>query len=125
VAVFFIPGVGSEHVEDKYAEFARAVRRPVPPVQERIQSITFTVDGEEWTATVGEQLRGVRTTRRRGQTRNVTTPLSDSATVLAIFAGDPHWMCTDAQQGTLTPTAWENPFMAPPPHEVVRFETRA
>ena len=68
MAVFFIPGVGSEHVEAKYAEFARAVRRPVPRVEGRIQSITFTVDGEEWTAGVGEQLHGVRTTRRRGQT---------------------------------------------------------
>ena len=106
MAVFFIPGVGSEHVEDKYAEFARSVRRPVPPVQDRIQSITFTVDGEEWTATVGEQLRGVRATRRRGQTSNVTTPLSDSATVLAIFAGDPHWVCTDAQRYSCIEVGW-------------------
>jgi hypothetical protein len=63
---FFVPGVDTERVEQAYVELAREVGRPVPPINARIESITFAHDKEEWTATVGHQLHGVRTTGAGG-----------------------------------------------------------
>ena len=79
---FFIPGVPDNEAEHVYADLARLCGVPVPPLGERIQQITFTHDGEDWTAAVGQHLRGSRTERkrRRGRMVDVTTRLSDSAT---------------------------------------------
>ena len=66
---FFVPVATSDNQESVYAEFAKMCRVPAPPMLERIYSITYTHDGEEWTATVGKQLQGIRykTTRSRGK----------------------------------------------------------
>src|SRR5579875_2980020 len=77
---FFVPpehpDFTPEQQEAAYAEFAAMCRRPVPESDKRIYSITYVHDGEEWTATVGEPLRGVRykTVRSHGQKREQRTP---------------------------------------------------
>jgi hypothetical protein len=90
----------------------------------RIYSIHFNHDGEEWIATVGEQLRGTRTrTRRRGgRNVDVTNELRDPATVLAIFSGTPFFVVTNARPITGLVSAWVNPFMAGQPNSVSYFD---
>lgn len=113
-----------EEAERVYASFAEWCRVPVPPPGKRIHSITYVHDGEEWTATVGEQLRGrrTRTMRRKAGPTEVTTRLSDSATVLAIFPGSPYLVVTDARPITSRPSGWENPFMAGRPRGISYFD---
>jgi hypothetical protein len=57
--------------------------REIP--ERRIYSITFVHDGEEWTATIDEQLRGIKTSddSQQGTTNRTTYPISDTAMVLA------------------------------------------
>ena len=90
--------------------------------ERRIYSITFVHDGEEWTATVGEQLRGIkhRVTRSKGQQLERTTPISDAAMVLAIFPGAPYIVVTDKGINQKY-SKWENPFMAGSPVTVKYF----
>jgi len=111
---FNLPGVAAEDLEERYSEYARFCSASVPEPSERIQSITFIHNGEEWTATVGEKLRGTKTEtrRRRGERVEVTSPLSDDATVLAIFPGEPYKVMTDARPVTPLRSRWENPFFA-------------
>lgn len=85
---FFLPAANApEQAESVYAELDAICPSAVPPMARRIYSITWNHNGEEWIAIVGEQLKS---TRRRtvGSDRNkreVDTPTSDLATVLAIF----------------------------------------
>jgi hypothetical protein len=99
--------------------------RQIPATGERIEAITWIHDREEWTAKVGERLRGTRTRRgrRRGQTLDVTERLSDGATVLAIFAAVPYFVVTDAPPIGRAASAWSNPFMAGDPHVLSRFDS--
>jgi hypothetical protein len=92
-----------------------------PPPDKRIYSIDFVHDGTHWTATVGEILKGTSTRlRTRGGRRvEVTTPVSDPATVLAIFAGNPYMVATTG--GIAVRSAWVNPFMAGIPTRMVYF----
>src|SRR5260370_20299853 len=84
----------------------------------RIYSITFRGDGEEWTATVGEQLHGhtIANPRARAKKRQVERPLSDAATVRAIFAGasdfDSYIVVTDAGINPDVLSIFVNPFLA-------------
>lgn len=48
---------------------------------------------------------------RRGEADDVTTRLSDGATVLAIFPGNPYLVVTDAWPMTDRFSGWENPFL--------------
>ncbi len=129
---FFVPFATVENQEEVYAGLAdwahknyapamRWKRDSLPPPEQRIYSIKFSRDGEQWTATVGEQLRGERSRkpRRRGAVQRVET-LSDRATVLAIFPGDPYIVVTNANIGNV-PSFFANPFMAGRPHGVVLF----
>lgn len=117
------PDFTPEQQEAAYAEFAAMCRHPLPEPGKRIYSITFTHDGEEWTATVGETLRGVRykTVRSRGQKVEQRIPVSDPATVLAIFPGDPYFVVTSHRFWGNVRSAWENPFMAGRPQSVTYF----
>lgn len=108
---FFVPA-GAD--PDKYEEVFEALAglhgfKPTP-ADRRIYSISFVHDGEEWTATVGERLRGVRLPNRRSRSKKpyYPQPLSDQAVVMAIFPGDPHKVLTDGARGS----KWANPFMA-------------
>ncbi|MFP5325996.1 MAG: hypothetical protein ACLGHT_00770 [Acidimicrobiia bacterium] len=121
---FFVPHAGSEEVESVYEGFARWCGVDVPPTDRRVASIAFTHDGAQWTATVGDHLRGSMTRRRRRKagTVDVTTPLSDPAAVLAIFAGDPYLVVTNARPLTDLVSGWVNPFMAGRPTSARYFE---
>ena len=127
VPAFFTPGGTREDQETVYAELARWCGRPVPPLRERIYSITYRHDGEEWVATVGEHLRGSqRSIRRRGRRKVETTvPVADPATVLAIFAGTPFMVVTNFRIVPGIRSAWENPFLAGQPQSVTYFASPA
>jgi len=122
---FFVPQAAEGEAEQVYGQLAQLCRRPVPALPERVCSITYMHDGDYWTATVGEQLRGSRTRQRqrRGRKVPVTTPLADEATVLAIFAGDPYLVVTNARPLGGARSAWVNPFMAGRPESVQHFSS--
>lgn len=121
---FFVPAATPEDIDEVYASFAEMCHTSLPPPDRRIYSIRFIHDGEEWTATVGEQLRGTRTRtrQRRGNKVEVTNQLSDPATVLAIFSGVPFHVVTNAGPITGIVSAWVNPFMAGQPESVSYFD---
>jgi hypothetical protein len=110
---FLVPKATDEaDAERLYAAMAELCGVPAPEASERIQSITYEHNGEEWIAEVGQPLRGTRTDRRRRKdgTVDITTRLSDPAVVLAIFAGNPHQVVNDARPVGAVISAWENPF---------------
>jgi len=123
---FFVPTV-SDKQEEAYAGFANWCQRAVPDSVDRVYSITFTHDGDEWTATVGEALRGIRRrySRKRGTRVEHVAPLSDPAVVLAIFAGYPYLVVTNHRVPVDVRSAWENPFMAGEPDSVTYFSPHA
>lgn len=86
---FFIPLVDAAHQEEAYHGMAAFVGGVPLPSHERIYSITFRHDGEVWTATVGERMKGKATaTSAVGRERAEPDPLRWSAdTVIAIYAG--------------------------------------
>lgn len=118
-----MPKASRDETERIYQELAEWCQRPIPNVDQRIYEIEWEHDGEEWTAIVGEKLRGqrVRVRRRRGRDVETRTPLSDSATVLAIFAGEPYFVVTDARPLGSVVSAWVNPLMAGRPRDVRYF----
>jgi hypothetical protein len=116
---FFVPNVAEDHLQRAYETLAEACgQRPCPPDQ-RIYSIVYMHDGVRWTATVGQQLHGTKTTITRGRERR--TPQSDPATVLAIFPGNPYRVVTSAPPFGSTRSDWANPFMAGQPEQVTVF----
>ena len=123
MADFFIPNTPSENAEVLFVQWAGWCRVAVPPPDERVYEIEWTHDGDNWIATIGRQLRGRRIRRRRRKqgTVDVTQPLSDPATVLAIFPGDPYFVVTDARPVGSVVSEWANPFMAGRPSAVRRF----
>jgi hypothetical protein len=122
---FFVPAPAKpDKQESAYAEFAKWCGRAVPGPESRIYSITFVHDGEEWTATVSESLRGkrIRSTRSRGVKVEREQPVSDPAVVLAIFEGLPYMVVTNHRLGGRNVgSAWENPFLAGQPKSVTYF----
>lgn len=120
---FFVPFSEDDEAETLYEGFAQLCGRPIPPVAERLYGIKWVHDGQEWVAEVGQRLRGVerRMRQRRGQRTEVSTPLRDPATVLAIFPGNPYYVVTDHFPGRGLASRWANPFMAGRPTSTVRF----
>jgi hypothetical protein len=123
---FFVPDSKPGNDEEAYEELAAMCNRGVPARDARIYSITYAHDGTEWTATVGEQLHGIRrrTVRSRGRRVEREQPVSDSATVLAIFAGVPYVVVTNAGLTASVRSTWVNPFMAGIP-KAIRHSTGA
>ena len=123
---FFVPAATPDNVESVYAGFAKWCSRTVPAMDRRIYSITYVHDGEEWTATVGEPLRGIRhrTSRSRGKKIERTVHLSDPAVVLAIFPGDPYMVVTNQRLAGNVGSAWENPFLAGRPESITYFSAK-
>ena len=120
---FFVPAATLDNQESVYADFAKWCKCPVPKQGERIYSITFVHDSEEWIATVGEHLHGTRrrTSRSQGKKIERTTQLSDRATVLAIFSGAPYIVVTNHRIAEDVGSAWENPFFSGKPISVSYF----
>jgi len=121
---FFVPRVPDTAADRAYAKLAGLCGAPLPPAAERVRSIAFEHDAEHWRATVGEKLRGSKTVQRRASSGrlNATTRLSDGATVLAIFVGQPCWVVTDARPVGAAVSAWANPFMAGEAQSIEFFE---
>ena len=123
---FFVPAATPDNQESVYASFAEWCSRAVPSLERRVYSITFVHNGDEWTATVGESLRGrrFRTVRSRGVKLEREQPVSDPAIVLAIFPGTPYIVVTNHRiGGRNVGSAWENPFFAGQPKSVTYFST--
>jgi hypothetical protein len=115
---FFIPQIPPEKVEECFADLARAIGRAAPPPGKRIYSITYRHNGETWTATVGERLKGhvIKTSRTRGQRVERTIPLSNPSVVMAIFPGVPFHVWHDGASRT-----WANPFLTSEPVSITYF----
>jgi hypothetical protein len=121
---FFVPWATLDNQESVYADFAKWCNRAIPNLENRIYSITYVHDGEEWTATVGEPLRGkrFRITHSRGVRMEREQPISDPAVVLAILTGVPYIVVTNhGIGGRSVGSAWENPFFAGHPKSVTYF----
>ncbi len=121
---FFLPWGEPDQTEVSYTALAEQYGCAVPPVEKRVYSITYEHDGEEWTATVGKELEGLRP-RKKARTRKereMIRPMvrvSDGATVLAIFPGvavlgGPFTVVTDFMLKPEVYSEWENPFTAHP-----------
>lgn len=121
---FFVPFADGEMTETVYSQLAVVCRCAVPFVCERIREIHWTHNGDYWVATVGEKLRGrsVRRRRRKGGNVEVTTRLTDPATVVAIFPGSTYYAVTNARPIGPVVSHWVNPFMAGHPTAVLRFD---
>lgn len=124
MATFFLPRASddeqAERLYDALADFAGCAPAPAG---ERVQAIAFTADGARWVASVGEELRGRRTTPqlRRGEPLERTEELVSGTRVLAIYPGSPYVVVTDAQPITGAPSEWANPFPTEP-DDVTRFD---
>jgi hypothetical protein len=124
VTGFFVPGADPDHSEARYAELAERAGVAVPGPTDRVRSLRFVRDAEEWTATVGEALSGrlaAPTSRRSAPARRVTDP----ATVHAVLPTDEGYVVvTDgAPLGTVVDSTWDNPITVPrrAARQVVRF----
>jgi hypothetical protein len=126
MVAFFVPRASdaeqAERLYDAFAEFAGV--EPAPP-GERVRSITFSQDGAQWVAEVGQELRGERTTRqlRRGELIERTEELASTSRVLAVYPGTPFTVVTDAAPITSAASEWANPFTAEP-DRVTLFDAR-
>jgi hypothetical protein len=123
VPSFFVPAATPETQESVFAEFAKMCGVAVPPVEERVYSIVFTHDGEEWHATVGETMHGTKYTTHRVKGKKVERrqTVSDPALVLAIFPGVPFMVVTNQRIAGNIGSKWVNPFLAGRPESVTRF----
>jgi hypothetical protein len=115
---FFLPDISPEKFDEALADFAKFAGTGVPALDQRIYSVVFTSNGEEWTATVGEQLRGVKTTTQgRGRDkRERQAAVYNESTVLAIFPGEPYLVVHNSAS-----RAWNNPISAGGIRKVVPF----
>jgi hypothetical protein len=116
---FFIPGVSQDREERVLAELADFAGATVPDHGKRIYAITYEHDGMLWKATVGECLRGEKHTSSKRGVRNTSD--SDPAKVLAIFAGKPFKVVTNAHPLGNVHSKWVNPFLAGNPESVIYF----
>jgi hypothetical protein len=114
---FFIPGMDAAQAEKTYQGMAK--HSGANPNADRVFSITFEHNGETWTATVGEKLRGFKAVVKRG--RESMQQKGDNATVWAIFPGNPYVVYTSAIPTGPDRSAWANPFMAGHPTRVQLF----
>ena len=114
---FFVPDIPADDHEASYAYLAGVGHCAVPPIEERIYSITFGRDGIEWTATVGLPMRGVKGEIKSVQGAKVwkETPVSDSTVIAAIFPGDPYVVFHTGGP------SWENPFYSSNVKSKMRF----
>jgi len=121
---FFVPAATADNQESVYEGFAKWCHCNVPPMGQRIYSITLVHDGEEWIATVGQQLSGstIADPRSRAKVRRFSRPVSDPALVLAIFPGNPYMVVTNHRLAGNVGSRWENPFMAGIPTSITYFQ---
>lgn len=123
VGRFFVSYVDEGHDEDAYETLTRLCGRQPAPRDRRIESIVFEHNAEEWTATVGEELRGTEVTKRRRKAGivDVMERSSDRASVVAIFAGDPYLVFTNKNIYGIR-SIWESLFMVGQPRTISYFD---
>jgi hypothetical protein len=115
---FFLPDSAPAEEETTYARYAEACYLiPPPPLGQRIYSITWKHNGEEWTATVGQCLRGIRRKKASRGRPARQEPLSDAAVVQAIFPGVTYRVVTNSAYGS----QWVNPLLAGVPTSITLF----
>lgn len=109
---FFIPGIDPAQAEATLALTAEGLGVRVPAPNERIRSITYDQNGDDFTAVVGEKLQS-RTEPKIVNRKPVgrATRRTYEATVLIIFPGDPILIFTD---GADHPSSWANPILVRP-----------
>jgi hypothetical protein len=105
---FFLPVTSEDEYEQRYAELARFAGASVPVPEARLWTVQWEHNGEVWEATVGELLVRVKPTPR----------VQDSASVMAIFPGNPYLIVTSAQPLTSLRSGWNNPISAGVPPQV-------
>lgn len=115
---FFVPMVEADEQEAAYVDMAHFAGAVVQPLDNRVFSITWKHDGVMWTATVGEQLKGVETiTKGRGRDkRYFEVPRHTADTVLAIYAGVPFLVMHDNKS-----RYWNVPILTGEPARIVKF----
>lgn len=115
---FFVPLVPSEDHEKCYQDMAKAIGQAAPALGKRVYSITFTHNGETWTATVGETLVGsaIKSRRVRGKKVEREIQLRNHSTVMAIFPGLPFHVWHDGASNV-----WANPFLTVEPRSITYF----
>ena len=124
MASFFLPrSTDADQAERLYEALAEFAACEPAPAGERVQAIGFTQDGADWTAEVGEELTGRRTTStlRRGELLEHTEELTTGTLVLAVYPGDPFVVVTDAAPITGARSEWANPFSVSNPGRVTLF----
>ena len=121
---FFVPMSSPATEERVYASLAAWCKCPIPPLGQRIYSIVFGSEGEEWSATVGQRLRFV--SRGRKWTRRVEGLrelwIGDPARVLGIFGDTRYVVVTDHLMGGAgVDSMVPNPLVVDEPRVVVYF----
>jgi hypothetical protein len=105
---FFLPVTSAGEYEQRYVELARFAGASVPVPEARLRAVQWENNGEVWEAAVGELLVRVKPAPR----------VQDSASVMAIFPGDPYLIVTSAQPLTSLRSSWNNPISAGVPPQV-------
>lgn len=120
---FFMPEITPDKQESAYINLAQWCDEPTPELAERIYSIIYMHNSEEWTATVGKPLQGVshRSVRSRGKKNKRTLQLTDPAIVLAIFPGNPFKVVTNHGIPENVHSKWANPFLVGQPSSIIYF----
>ena len=117
---FFIPGTAADEQERMYVKFADMCRSSVPPPGKRIYSINYVHDGVDWTATVGETLRGIE--RREGSPQGAAATENGTPWRCGYrdgyFSWNPYKVVTNGFQ-----TRWANPFFVGEPRHIQFFAT--
>jgi hypothetical protein len=128
---FFLPDAAPDQQESDYIQIAHTWGFPLPPLKERVYSVTFNQDGDQWTATVGERLHGRRNIREGRKKTDRTLPIEDPALVRAIFppdASDPsglYRVVTDGGSAQRRRSHFANPFAAGRPAVVYFSEPKS
>lgn len=109
---FFVPLVDADKQEDAYTEMAALIGAATAPPANRIYSMTWKHNDTEWTATVGEQLRGIATIEKgRGRSkREIRVPRSTNDTVIAIYPGAQFMIMHDNRSKIWNVPIYANPI---------------
>jgi hypothetical protein len=91
---FFLPYLSPESEEASFAHLAKQCERAIPAPGAGVYSISFERGGTTWIATVGEQLRGRKPIRVKRNETGQWRHIRDTASVLAIFPGEPYIVVT-------------------------------
>jgi hypothetical protein len=99
--MFFLPGFADhEEAEAEYARLAASCGSTVPPIDDRIRSISFTHNSQRFVATVGQRRKGHKwhTVGGKRDTQRPPEEFEDGNVVVAIFEGDPvHYIFEEGQ----------------------------